>query len=72
MIKIDKALKEVWDWKDEIYQLNKGKSIEELVKFIKREASSVRRQTGLVTGKKKAAHFINHIDDIRIIPINGG
>lgn len=52
MIKIDRALKEVWEWKDEIYRLNKGKSVEELVKFIKREAASLK----MTTAKKQAAH----------------
>ena len=41
MMKVDKALSEVWEWKDEIYKINKGKSMSELVKFIKREATSV-------------------------------
>ena len=45
MMKVDRALKEVWSWKDEIYRLNKGKSIFELVKLIKREAASERFKT---------------------------
>ena len=44
MMKVDRALKEVWGWKDEIYQLNKGKSMAELVRFIKREAASVNKR----------------------------
>ena len=46
MMKVDRALKEVWAWKDEIYRLNKGKSMNDLIKFIKREAASTRVRAG--------------------------
>ncbi len=56
MMKVDRALKEVWGWKDEIYRLNKGKSMDELVKFIKREAASVRMKAELGVGRKVQKH----------------
>jgi hypothetical protein len=52
-IKVDRALQEVWDWKDEIYRLNKGKSVSDVVKFIRREASFFRSRRKLPPKKGK-------------------
>ena len=56
MVKIDRALQEVWDWKDEMYRLNKGRSVAGLVDFIKREAASVRSTRAHREKKNGAKH----------------
>ena len=38
MTKDDRALKQVWQWKDEIYQQTKGMSVKEFVKFAHKRA----------------------------------
>ena len=52
MMKVDRALKEVWDWKEQIYQRNKGKSMSELVKHIHREAEALRKENHLKFKRK--------------------
>lgn len=56
MMKIDRALQEVWDWKDQIYRQNKGKKMNALVKFIHEEAESFKRENHLKFKQKKMLH----------------
>ncbi len=39
MLKTDRALKEVWDWKDSIYKDSKDKSVQGIAKIIRKEAA---------------------------------
>ena len=54
MMKVDKALQEVWGWKDEIYKENRGESFRELVKFIHREAGILKKENRLKLRQKIA------------------
>ena len=56
MMKVDRALKEVWGWKDEIYQENKGKSMSDFAQFIRQEAKALRKERRLKL-KQKAARL---------------
>ncbi len=38
MLKVDRALQEVWDWKDAIYKDSKDKSVRGIAKTIRKEA----------------------------------
>ena len=53
MMKIDRALQEVWDWKDQIYRQNKGKKIHDLVKFIHEEAENFKRKNHLKVKQRR-------------------
>ena len=44
MMKVDKALKEVWDWKDAIYEETKHLSMHERVKHIRKGADALRKK----------------------------
>lgn len=46
-MKIDKSLKEVWSWKDEIYKETKEITMEERVKMIKENATKIKQRYGL-------------------------
>ena len=50
MLKIDKALQEVWDWKDSIYKSSKSKSVRGISKTIRSEAKSLKK---LKSSRKK-------------------
>ncbi len=56
-MKIDKALEEVWAWKEKIYQETKDMTMEERVKIIKESAEKINQRYGLnlkiVRGEKK-------------------
>ena len=43
-MKIDKSLKEVWEWKKRIYQETKDISMEENIKRIKKNASKMKQK----------------------------
>ena len=45
MLKIDKALQEVWDWKDAIYRDSKDKSVHGIAKTIRKEATSLKKSS---------------------------
>lgn len=44
MMKDDRALREVWRWKDEIYKETKGMSVKEFVKFAHKRALTFRKK----------------------------
>ncbi len=56
MMKIDRALQEVWNWKDQIYNQNRGKSMNALVKFIHEEAENFKRENHLKFKTKKRSY----------------
>lgn len=43
-MKTDRALEEVWKWKDELYEERKNLSIEEIVKIIEKNGESIERK----------------------------
>ena len=43
MLKIDRALQEVWDWKDAIYRDSKDKSVRGIAKTIRKEAANLKK-----------------------------
>jgi len=43
MLKIDRALEEVWGWKDAIYNDSKDKSVRGIAKTIRKEAASLKK-----------------------------
>ena len=43
MLKIDKALQEVWDWKDAIYRDSKDKSVRGIAKTIRKEVKNLKK-----------------------------
>ena len=43
MLKVDKALQEVWDWKDAIYKDSKDKSVRGIAKTIRKEAEALKK-----------------------------
>ena len=46
-MKIDKALEEVWAWKETIYQETKDMTMEDRVKTIKEKAVEINQRYGL-------------------------
>ena len=44
MMKDDRALVEVWRWKDDIYKETKGMTVKEFVKFAHKSASAFRKK----------------------------
>lgn len=46
-MKTDESLKEVWKWKEKIYQETKGMCMEERVRKIKENASRISQRYGL-------------------------
>ena len=42
MIKVDRALQEVWDWKDAIYKESKDKSVHGVASTIRKRAAALR------------------------------
>ena len=51
MIKIDRALKEVWDWKDAIYKESKNKSVRGIASTIRKRAAALRKSGRLYPKK---------------------
>ena len=43
MLKIDRALQEVWDWKDAIYKDSKDKSVRGIAKTIRKEVANLKK-----------------------------
>ena len=56
MIKIDRALKEVWDWKDAIYKESKDKSVRGIASTIRKRAAALRKSGRLHLRKTAVAH----------------
>ena len=56
MLKIDKALKQVWDWKDAIYKESKDKSVRGIVSTIRKRAAALRKSGRLHVRKTTLAH----------------
>lgn len=46
-MKTDRALEEVWKWKDELYEERKNLSMEEIVKIIEKNGESIERKYNL-------------------------
>lgn len=46
-MKIDKSLKEVWEWKDLVYEETKNLSMEEKIKKIKKDAERILKENKL-------------------------
>ncbi len=47
MLKVDKALQQVWDWKDAIYKDSKDKSVHGIAVAIRKEAAALRKSRQL-------------------------
>ncbi len=43
MLRVDKALQEVWDWKEAIYKESKDKSVHGIAKTIRKEAKNLKK-----------------------------
>ena len=43
-MKIDKSLKEVWAWKDKVYNAAKGRSVKESAEQMHRDVENIRRK----------------------------
>ena len=43
MLKIDRALQEVWDWKDDIYKESKDKSAHGIARTIRKEVEILKK-----------------------------
>lgn len=59
-MKVDKSLKEVWEWKDLVYEETKNLSMEEKINKIKKDAERILKENKLdlkilKKGKVKAA-----------------
>ncbi len=46
-MKIDRALEEVWNWKDIIYEERKNLTMEEIVKLIEENGEAIEKKYGL-------------------------
>ena len=61
-MKIDKALEEVWAWKEKIYKETKDMTMEDRVKIIKESAEKINQRYGLnlkiVSDEKKRIGFL--------------
>ena len=56
MMRVDKALKQVWDWKDAIYKESKDKSAHGIASTIRKEASALKKSGRLHVRKTVLAH----------------
>ena len=56
MLKIDKALKQVWDWKDAIYKESKDKSVRGIAVTIRKDAAALKKSGQLHLRKPALAH----------------
>ena len=43
-MKYDKSLKDVWDWKQKVYEESKGRNIREFVSNIEKKVKVIRRK----------------------------
>lgn len=57
MIKVDRALKEVWDWKDQIYRETKSLNLEKQIALICEQAK--KSSKNLILRKKSQLAFRN-------------
>jgi hypothetical protein len=46
-MKVDRSLKEVWDWKEKSYLRTKGRKLDEAIRDIKKDAEEVKRTYNL-------------------------
>ncbi|MDI6758911.1 MAG: hypothetical protein QMD94_04485 [Candidatus Omnitrophota bacterium] len=53
-MKVDKSLREVWDWKDKVYEETKHLSIRETARKIHEDAQQIKKKYGL---KLKMLHL---------------
>ncbi len=53
MLKIDKALQEVWDWKDAIYKDSKDKSVRGIAKTIRKEIKILKKSIKMLNRQRK-------------------
>ena len=56
MLKIDKALKQVWDWKDAIYKESRDKSVRGIAATIRKEAAALKKSGHLRLSKAALSH----------------
>ena len=56
MLKIDKALQQVWDWKEAIYKDSKDKSVHGIAETIRKEAAALRKFGRIRLKKTALAH----------------
>ena len=56
MLKIDKALKQVWDWKDAIYKESKDKSVSGIASTIRKEEAALRKSGRLHLRQTAVVH----------------
>jgi hypothetical protein len=56
MLKVDKALQQVWDWKDAIYKDSKDKTVHGMAAAIRKEAAALRQSGRLHSRKTAVAH----------------
>ena len=56
MFKTDRALKEVWEWKDQIYQETKSSSVEKQIALICTQAKKSCKELNLNRLVKSTAH----------------
>jgi hypothetical protein len=56
MLKIDRALKEVWDWKDAIYKESKTKSIRGITATIRKDVAALKKSGRFLFRKSTLAH----------------
>ncbi|MBZ0166809.1 MAG: hypothetical protein K8I00_08375 [Candidatus Omnitrophica bacterium] len=55
-MKIDKALQEVWDWKNAIYERTKHMSFEERMAYRKKRAEDIKKKYNLRLRTVEAKH----------------
>jgi hypothetical protein len=56
MTKVSKALTEVWEWKEEIYEERKGMTLTEWAKISKEKSSRIRKKYGIGKERETAGH----------------
>ncbi len=56
MLKIDKALQEVWDWKDSIYKNSKDKSVRGISQAIRKEVEALSKSNRLQFKRPTLTH----------------
>ncbi len=56
MLKVDRVLQQVWDWKDAIYQDSKDKSVHGLAEMIRKESATLRKSNRLHSKKIALVH----------------
>jgi len=56
MLKVDKALQQVWDWKDAIYKKSNDKSVHGIASTIRKEAAALKKSGRLHLKNATLAH----------------